>query len=577
MATRNFDNANSTEISRRKLVGLLVAAGVGSAHTFRSAGGLPTAMIAVAQGDEAARTLPADAAKEQVLRVATGTLGGLRNEKFPFSPLLGGNDIQNWQTLMWIPPMYFDVNQELQPGIFMSWVPNDDFTMWTFSLDPRAEWSDDTPITATDVKGTWELMADPLTEHGRIKGYIGRVVGFDAVRDEGKEEMEGLVALDERTLQVSLATSDPVFHWRVATTHMNPVKIEQAKPAPTTFWLPENNPAFSGPYVLAAYDIDRGEAELVPNPNWWMEEGPYLDRITFRYVADQQILGALVQNGEVDVTLGQLPQALADEYPDFFRTHPAIGFNTFWINTANEPTDDINVRKALVHSVNFEEVFLAAYPGGEGAQRATQLIDMDLSCVETQTQWYAYDPEAARAALAESRYGSAENLPKIRVTPRSSYPPLQRALEAIIESWRQNLGIVNVEFKTLPDEFGPDAPININRDDVVIRFPDSATYMWTAAHSEGPIAQTAEAGGHLGGYQNAGIDSLLEEALVTPVENSQRCELTLEAQRLFMEDYPVLLLADEQLLLNARDYVKNYDKGPDTTLIEPWTIYIAEH
>jgi peptide/nickel transport system substrate-binding protein len=549
----------------------LTASASGAAVASQFAG------AAVAMQDATPGAEPVDLAAEQVLNVATGSAGAA---SFTFTPLQGGGDQQNWQTLMWMPPLYFDVNDELQPGILESWEPNEDFTVWTFGVDPRARWSDDTQVTASDVKGTWELMADPLTEHGRISGYIGAVEGFNALRTGDAEDISGFVLIDEQTLEVRLTSPDPVFHWRIATTHMNPVKVEQAAGATETFWLPENAPAVSGPFMLSSYDPDREVAQMVPNQNWWLDEGPYITEINFRFVTDQQVLSALVDNDEVDVGLAPLPLALMEQYPDFFRQHGAIGFNTFFLNVNAEPTNDANVRKALTHSVNFEEVFLAAYPEGIGATRATQIIDLDLPCHATDNEWYEYDPEVAQAALAESSYGSAENLPRIRVTPRGTYPPLQRALEAILEFWRQNLGISNVEFRSQPDEYGPDlARINVSRDDVVIRFPDTATYMWTAAHSEGPIARAPEpeVAGMLNGYENPEVDALIEEALATPVEDEARCELSLEAQRVFMNDYPLFLVADEGLYLNARDYVQNYLKGPDATLIEPWKIYIAEH
>jgi peptide/nickel transport system substrate-binding protein len=361
---------------------------------------------------------------------------------------------------------------------------------------------------------------------------------------------------------------------------MNPVKIDQARGAAETFWLPENNPAVSGPFVLTAYDPDKSEASMAPNPNWWRDEGPYLTELDFRFAPDQQVQMTMVQNNEVDAWLAPLPLNLASEHPEYFRQHPAIGFNTFWLNVNAEPTSDANVRKALTLAVNWEDVFMAAYPGGLGATRVMQIIDIDLPCHDTENEWYPYDVDGAKAALAASSYGSADSLPKIRVTPRASYPPLKRALESILEFWRQNLGITNVEFKDTPDEYGPDmTKINVSRDDVVIRFPDTATYMWTAADSAGPIATAADPGeaGMLNGYKNDQVDELLAKALATPVEDDARCDLSLQAQKLFMDDNPLFLLADEGLYLNVREYVANYLKGPDTTLIEPWKIYVAQH
>jgi peptide/nickel transport system substrate-binding protein len=567
MAMHEAGELLAAELSRRGMMRLV--AGASAVFLLASRHG----QLARAQS-----ATPADAAADQTLRVGSGSTGVA---SFTFTPLQGGGDQQNWETLQWVPPMYFDEGLTLRPGVFSEWESNDDGTEWTFTIDPRAQFSDGSPITAGDVKGTWELMTDPLTEHGRIVGYIGNVVGFADLRDGTAEEMTGLQAVDDQTLKVSLAKPDPVFDQRIATTHMNPVKADQAKANPTEFWRPENTPAVSGPYVLSAYDPDAGTAELAPNPNWWMDEGPYLQKIEFRFVPEREVLGALVQNGEIDASLAPLPVEMMAVAPDYFRPIKAFGFNTFWFNVTNAPTDELAVRKALTLAVNFDDVFKAAYPMAEGvAVPAKQIVDHDLPCVDSEHTWFQYDPDGAKAALAESSYGGADQLPKIRVTPRGANPVLQRALETIIESWRQNLGIVNVEFKSQPDEFGPDADkINVSRDDVVIRFPDTATYMWAAADSAGPIA-TANANpisDMLGGYHNEELDALIDEALVLPPNDPQRCALALQAQELFINDYPAMPFAEEIMTLNAREYVAGYAKGPDTTLSETWQIYIKQH
>ncbi|MFM8594005.1 MAG: ABC transporter substrate-binding protein, partial [Chloroflexota bacterium] len=432
MVVYNFVRAEAT---RRTILRLLAGTAAGAAIGVSSA----RRRVVLAQDG-----MPEDAAEEQVLRLGSGSTG---INSFTFSPMLGGGDQQNWQTLQWVPPMYFNENLELQPGIFSAWESNADGTEWTFTIDDRAVFSDGSPVTAADVKGTWEIMADPTTEHGRIVGYIGKVEGFADKREGKATEITGLQAVDDKTLKVVLSVPDPAFNQRIATTHMNPVKAEQAAANVTEFWTPEHAPAVTGPYVLTAYDPDAGTAELSPNPNWWGDGGPHLEKIEFRFVPDQQVLGAMVQNGEIDASLAPLPVELMGAVPDYFRPIKAFGFNTFWFNVGHAPTDELAVRKALVHAVNWDEVFMAAYPQPDGvAIPAKQVIDSDFTCLDSENTYMAFDVEAAKASLAESSYGSADKLPKLRVTPRAEYPPLQRALEYIIESWRQNLGIVNVEF-----------------------------------------------------------------------------------------------------------------------------------
>jgi ABC-type transport system substrate-binding protein len=99
--------------------------------------------------------------------------------------------------------------------------------------------------------------------------------------------------------------------------------------------------------------------------------------------------------------------------------------------------------------------------------------------------------------------------------------------------------------------------------------------MYVAAHSAGAIASPD--GDMLRGYKNPEVDSLIEQALTLPPDDPQRCELTLQAQKLFMEDNPTILVAKPVGTINARDYVANYEKGPDVGLIAPWRIYIKQH
>ncbi len=85
-----------------------------------------------------------------------------------WSPMLGGGHVSRLYSLMWAAPMYYDAKGEIHPQVFTEWISNDDFTQWTFTIDPKAVFSDGSSITAEDVKGTWDLSAHPATAHARI-------------------------------------------------------------------------------------------------------------------------------------------------------------------------------------------------------------------------------------------------------------------------------------------------------------------------------------------------------------------------------------------------------------------------
>ena len=512
-------------------------------------------------------------AQDQVLRIATGS-SGVAN--FSFQILSAGGDQQNWITFQSVPPLYFDVDFNLKTGYFNDWTQSEDSRSWTFTVDPAARWSDGTSITAQQVIDSWQVQAAPLNSVGRIRTYLGNVVGFAEAREMAAEDamtvdVSGLSAPDDSTVAVELVLPDPIFFWRIATAHMAIARAEDVlEHGFNEFWKPENNPIVNGPFILTSFDADLQTAELTPNPEWW-KDGPLLDAVTFMFVPDQQLVGAMALNDQIDASLAAAPSVLRAQMPDYFRQFDAIGFNTFWMQPTREPTNDPLVREALIKSVDWNAVFQAAFPIEGSGVMTTQTLDDIVTCQNPDASGYPYDVEAAQAALAASSYGSAENLPKLRVTPRGSNEFNNRALTAVIEFWRQNLGIENVEFQQDPNSFGDDFDkINLSRDDVVIRFPDAATYMWAAGHSAGPVPSSSM----LNGYHNEALEAAVDEALTLAPDDPRRCELALEAQMHYENDYVIMHFGKPLRTANAREHVKEYYSGPDVSVIEPWKIYI---
>ena len=431
-------------------------------------------------------------AQDQELRIATGS-SGVAN--FSFQILSAGGDQQNWITFQSVPPLYFDVDFNLQTGYFNDWSSNDDGTVWTFSIDPAARWSDGTSISAQQVIDSWQVQAAPLNSVGRIRTYLGNVAGFADAREMAAEDamtvdVSGLSALDDSTVQVELVLPDPIFFWRIATAHMAIARAEDVlEHGFNEFWKPENNPIVNGPFILTSFDADLQTAEMTPNPEWW-KDGPILEKVSFQFVdRSARSVGTMALNDQIDASLAAAPSVLRAQMPDYFRQFDAIGFNTFWMQPTREPTNDPLVREALVKSVDWSAVFQAAFPIEGSGVMTTQTLDDIVTCQNPDATGYPYDvegrpgrtwPPPATVAprtcpSCASRRAAATNSTTARCT-------------AVIEFWRQNLGIENVEFQQDPNSFGDDYDkINLSRDDVVIRFPDAATYMWAAGHSSGPV------------------------------------------------------------------------------------------
>jgi peptide/nickel transport system substrate-binding protein len=94
-----------------------------------------------------------------------------------WSPLQGGGHAARWQSLMWAAPMYFDKAERCSRLVLAKAEPDANFVQWTLTINPKAVFSDGSPITAEDVKGTWDLCAMPSTKHQRADLFLGGIEG----------------------------------------------------------------------------------------------------------------------------------------------------------------------------------------------------------------------------------------------------------------------------------------------------------------------------------------------------------------------------------------------------------------
>lgn len=491
-----------------------------------------------------------------------------------WSPLKGGGNDVRWISLQWASPMYFDSNGKIQPYVFSDWSGNADNTVWTFTIAENAVFSDGSPITAEDVKGTWDLCTRPSTQHQRVDLFLSGVVGYDKVSTGKTMEMSGLVIKDSRTIEVTLSKPDPIFYQKLATALIGPVKISQAQDSNgeqiTEWWHPKNGVVVSGPFMPQDIDLDSGIITLVKNPNFFGPE-PKLDKIIITTVKEASAAALMLQRGQMDAhTAFNTPTMIQDLGKEFAAGAMLAKGHQFWLSSSIPPTDDINVRKALIMAVDTKKMFEVSFPDGPH-EPATQIVNK-VKGVDPEYEEYPYDPEAARAALAASSYGNAANLPKLMFVGISD-PCYEAAAQYIAEQWRQVLGIEGTEMKPSIDSYkGPDqSNIQIFRDDVGTRVPDMVSYLMGAIHSSSGNAQRK-----MGGYKNAKVDALLEEASSKSVDDPARIALAQKAQRIFRDDWQYIPYYYETMSKWAMPWVLNFDKNDDWQVIEPWAVSIDE-
>ncbi|PPJ22492.1 hypothetical protein C5E45_06780 [Nocardia nova] len=153
----------------------------------------------------------------------------------------------------------------------------------TYTINPKAEWSDGTPITWEDMRSQAQAMA------GADRGYqVASVNGFDRIAkvERGTDDRQAVVTF-----------SKPYAEWKGQFTPLYPKSVTESTQA---FNDAARNtlPISAGPFMMGPIDRTQNRITLVRNPKWW-GPAPKLDSITFS-VLDHSAWLAAVQNNELD-------------------------------------------------------------------------------------------------------------------------------------------------------------------------------------------------------------------------------------------------------------------------------------
>ncbi|MFW6116173.1 MAG: ABC transporter substrate-binding protein [bacterium] len=175
------------------------------------------------------------------------------------------------------------------PGLATNWESPDGGTTWEFQLR-EATWHDGKPFTSEDVKAHYDRLLDPDT------GSAGATV-FEMV--------ESIDAPDSHFVRFHLKSVDVEFPIRTGQ-YLGPIQAAHIDPAAY------GNEAMVGTGPFKWDDFVPGESiHLVKNPDYWMEDLPLLDRLTFINFEDETARINALQSGAIDIAPG-IPKELID-------------------------------------------------------------------------------------------------------------------------------------------------------------------------------------------------------------------------------------------------------------------------
>ncbi|MFE3838503.1 ABC transporter substrate-binding protein [Pseudogemmobacter sonorensis] len=238
-------------------------------------------------------------------------------------------------------------------------------------------------MTAEDVKFSYERFLDPAVE----AVYGSDWAALDSIEVTGT--YSGIIHL-KRPFAPLFTSTLP---------HASGLILSKAAMAASSKPVIDTDPlASSGPYQLAEWR-PRELIRLVRNPGW-VGPQPYFDEIRLLPLTDLISAETAFDAGDIDVTqiaVNSIP--VRDPAADSLIVKPALAYTWLGMNIENEVMQDLRIRRAIQHAINTQEVVEGTF--GEAVTPAHGLIPPPLLGAR-EANLYGYDPEAAKALLAEA-------------------------------------------------------------------------------------------------------------------------------------------------------------------------------
>ena len=413
-------------------------------------------------------------------------------------------------------------DDEIEPLLAESWSVEDEGHTVTFHLRDDVRFSNGAPVNADAVIYTFQRLQE-VGRRSLIYGEISNITEFERV--------------DEYTVRFHLAEPSAALLSALTYSYAGILEPGAVEAAGEDYG---SQPVGSGPFMLAEW-IPQNTMTLVPNPNYNghrpFDESPDLDvdELRVRFTTDQTTRINALLSGEVDIayiTSAPLLEPVRDN-PDFrILDVPTRGMIYVGFNTGSPPFDDVSLRQAVAHATQKQDILTIA-ADSMGVLTNTPLPPTIFGYDPAlEAERLAYDPDAARALLADAGY-TPENPLAVRLLTLTS--PTYQTIATVLQAQLAEVGIAaNIEAL---DYGGLLSAMNDGDYDMVV-----LRYGWNDPDVlRVYLSEAAIGGSNRYFYANPEFDALVAEGR-RAFDPEARLEAYREAQRILMTDVPWLPL-----------------------------------
>lgn len=451
--------------------------------------------------------------------------------------------------------LQLDEQLNIQPCIAHSYSISEDGLIYTFFLRSDVYFHDHylfpggkgRKLTAGDFVFSFNRLADEKTASPGV--WI-----FNEVKRLPDGNLD-VTATDDSTLRIVLERPFPPFAGLLSMQYCSVVPEEIVKHFGADF---RKNPVGTGPFIFRMWK-EGVKLVLVKNEKYFETEGdqklPYLDAVSVSFIADKQAAFLEFIRGNLDFLSG-IDANYKDELltrhgklnPKYenkvvLLTQPYL--NTEYLGILMDgklsPLSEKKIRQAI--NYGFDRVKMMKYlrnnigtPGIYGFV-PPGMPSFDSSAV----RGYHYDPDKARALLAEAGYPGGKGLPVITLSTTASYLDICEYIQHQLDEIGINLKIDVNQPATLRQMIAK-SEVPFFRGSWIADYPDAENYL-----SLFYAPNFCPKGPNYTHFNSAAYDLLYEKAR-NETNDSIRFLMYRDMDRIIVEEAPVVVLYYDQVL-----------------------------
>ena len=270
-----------------------------------------------------------------------------------------------------------------QPWLATQAVPVNPLT-WQIDIRPSVRFHNGAPMDAAAVKASLERITE-------MSDAAAGMLMVDAIG-----------VLDEDTIVITTTDPRPILPGLLTTPIFGIVDAAAAERMGDAF---DNAPVLTGPYMPTEFVLNE-RVVTVANDDYW-GGAPPLAGVEIIAIGDTKSRELALQAGDIDLAMNISPEWATSIASDaaYRGSSSAVGANVvmWWVNHESGPMSDPAIRRAAAMAIDRAGIAEVIAPAGSGAYAQYLLPSAAVpQCDAPGAQ--AYDPDGARALLAEAGY-----------------------------------------------------------------------------------------------------------------------------------------------------------------------------